>query len=339
MPSRLASPDKMDWFCRNVLTEIAVYQHAVISGSPKAAHEGLVKTSAAVGQSIRRMEEHLGEWLNGGTLTNQLRKKTIQPNEAGNIVLAFANAILRESECFLERLYAFQHSTEVRLASIHSGWMSYGAKWQAAFEKRVQGGAIVPLLIGGENYPQQIMAAVLNGSADVGITSYPPKVVPPLVFQPLVDREMLLVFSAKYPNLPRRKGPVSLEEVIRQDNKLKMAVHHRYLKSPLGDQVVYYRKTRKADLGPGQLLEVQNIEEIKASIKRFPGTISILPADSIADEVIEGTFRAYSLKPRPKDWKWGLIYRAGTSRQPVIQFIECLRPLFKKGNHKNLRGS
>ena len=63
--------------------------------------------------------------------------------------------------------------------------------------------------------------------------------------------------------------------------------------------MVYYRKTRKADLGPGQLLEVQNIEEIKASIKRFPGTISILPADSIADEVIEGTFRAYSLKPRP----------------------------------------
>src|SRR5271165_4495289 len=121
MPSRLTSPDKMDWFCRNVLTELAVYRHAVVSGSPKAAHEGLIKTPAAIGQSIRRMEQHLAEWLNGGTLTNQLRKKTIQPNEAGGIVFEFAETILKESESFLERLYAFQHDSKVHLACIHSG--------------------------------------------------------------------------------------------------------------------------------------------------------------------------------------------------------------------------
>jgi DNA-binding transcriptional LysR family regulator len=329
----------MDWFCRSVLTELAVYRHAVKTGSPKAAHEGLVKTPAAIGQSIRRMEEHLSEWLNGGGLTDQLRKKTIQPSEAGRIVYEFAEAILNDSDTFLERLYAFQNDTQVRLACITSAWMTYGLKWQAEFEKRVDGGTIIPQLIGGDGYPQKILDAVAKGDADAGITNYPPKPNDRVVYEPFVDRELKLVFSAKYPHLPKGDNPVNVGPVISQDNKLKIAIHRRAVNSQLGQQVLYYFQHAGAYMGPQQLLEVENVEEIKGYIRRFPMLISILPEDVIAADIADGIFKAYTLEPKTRDWKWGLYYRVGTSRPHVLQLLECFRPLFKRGSHKKLRKS
>lgn len=329
----------MDWFCRSVLTELAVYLHAVKAGSPKAAHEGLAKTPAAIGQSIRRMEEHLSEWLNGGGLTDQLRKKTIQPSEAGRIVYEFAEAILNDSESFLEKLHASQNSTQVRLACITSAWMTYGPGWEAEFGKRVAGGAIIPELITGEGYAQRILEAVTKGDADVGITNYPPKPTDQVVYEPFVDREMKLVFSAKCSKLPASLGPISVEDVIRRNDRLKLAVHDRRVNSPLCQQVLYYLQRSGAYLGPSQLFEVQNVEEIKAAIRSFPETISILPEDMIAADVTNGSFKAYSLDPKTRNWKWGLFYRVGTSRAHVLQLLECLRPLFKKDSHKKLRTS
>ena len=105
-----------------------------LSSGNKAAHEALAKRRFTVGQSIRRIEEHLGEWLNGGTLTS-FGAEGHSSWQASAIVLDFANVVLRESEVFLERLYAFQNSTQVRLACIHSGWMTYGAQWLAENRK------------------------------------------------------------------------------------------------------------------------------------------------------------------------------------------------------------
>jgi DNA-binding transcriptional LysR family regulator len=337
MPRHSLSPDKLDWLCRNVLSELAVYRHAVESGSPKAAHEGLMKTPAAIGQSIHRLERHLGEWLDGGALTNQLHKKTIQPNEAGRMVFEFADNALNNSQTFLESLQSFQRNTEIRLACIHSAWMTYGAVWLDDLRARVADASINPQLIGGENYPQKIALAVLEGNADLGITSYPPKVEKPLVFQPFKSRSLVLVFSPQYKSLPSAKGPVDLARIISKDNGLKVAVHHRAMNSPLSNLVVYYLNQIEAYLGPNQLLEVQNIEEIKTTISRFPATISILPEDAVVYEVKEGRLKTFPLEPSPREWKWGLIYRAGTSRESVLQLIECFRPLFKGDSHKKLR--
>ena len=326
----------MDWFCRTVLQELAEYRHAVKAGSPKAAHEGIGKSRAAIGQSVRRMEEHLGEWLNGGSLRDRNYRKTIRPTEAGRIVYEFAETILNDSEAFLEKLYAFQNDTQVRLACITSAWMTYGLKWQADFEKIVVGGSIAPQLIGGEDYPQRIMDAVIKADADAGITNYPPKPDPSLIYEPFVDRELKLVFSAKYPHLPKGDNPVNVGPVISQDNKLKIAIHRRAVNSQLGQQVLYYFQHAGAYMGPQQLLEVENVEEIKGYIRRFPMLISILPEDVIAADIADGIFKAYTLEPKTRDWKWGLYYRVGTSRPHVLQLLECFRPLFKKGSHKKL---
>jgi DNA-binding transcriptional LysR family regulator len=334
MPAQFLGPDKRDWFCRNVLAELAVYRHAVAAGSPIAAHEGLLKTPAAIGQSIRRLEEHLGDWLNGGALIDHSVKKSIRTTEAGGLTVDFAEKVLAESESFLANLDAMQHSNQVRLACIHSAWMAYGPELQSDFAKRVPGGTIQEHVIGGPGYPENIVAQVLEGSADAGITSYPPKVLPPLKLQLLKDRRLVLVFSAKYPKLPKEKAALRLDRVISRDENLKIAVHHRASESPLGNQVVYYLNRQDAFTGKGQLTEAGNIAEIKATIERFPGTISILPEDVITEEIAQGRLKAYPLDPPLKPWVWGLIYRGGTSRKTVLQLIECLRPLFKKTQHK-----
>lgn len=339
MPGRQLSPEEMDWFCRNVLPELAVYRNAVMSGSRNKVSEGFVKTPQAIGQSLRRIEEDLAKWLNGGTLLDHSRKKSVHTTEAGDLLLEFATAILAQSEAFLDKLHGLQSSGEVRLACIHSGWMAYGPKLTAAFAKKVPGGTITAHTIGGIGYPEKIAAEVREGRVDIGITSYPPKVAPPLVCQLLQERRMLLVFSAKYAKLPREKGPLKVDRIISRDDKLRVAVHARSADSPLGNQVVYYLNKRDAYLGHSQLFEVANIAEIKATIEQFPETISILPEDAVAEEVAKGKFRAYALDPPLKPWTWGLIYRVGTSRAPVLQFIECLRPLFAKKPHKQLRGS
>jgi DNA-binding transcriptional LysR family regulator len=334
MPDRFLSPEQMDLFCRRVLPELADYRDAVAAGSLAAASLSLNKTPQAVGQGIKRLQNNLVAWLNNGTLTDRSLKKSVRTTEAGDLTFAFAEKLLADCDAFAANLHALQTSNLVRLACIHIGWMTYGPQIIDAFAKRVPGGTIDVQTIGGADYPQNIVAAVREGNADVGITSFPPKVSKPLLLQPLQDREMVLVFSAKYPKLPREKT-VSLERVISRDESLKVAVHRRALNSPLGNLVVHYLKRLGADLGPSQLYEAQNVAEIRETIERIPGVISILPSDAADKE----SFRAYHLDPPLKPWTWGLIYRAGTSKRPMREFIECLRPLFKKTTHKKLSGS
>lgn len=339
MPDIFLSPERVDWFCRNVLADLAVFRYAVETGSRKGAHEKVNKSAQAVGQALQRIQEHLGDWLNGGVLTDPSHKKVIEPTEAGMLLSGFAEKVIAECETLVASLHALQSGKNIRLACIHSGWMAYGRRLEEEFATRIPGGSIDVEIITGRGYPAAVAEAVRSGRADAGITPFPPKVSLPLVLQPLQNRELKLIFNARYRYLPKPGNPVRLSRVISKDDKLKVAVHGRANDSPLGNRVVHYLKQCRAEQGQGQLFECQNIAEIRASIERFPGVISILPTDAVEDGVANGTLKAYSLDPELPPWEWALIYRSGTYRKPVLEFIECLRPLFKKRPHKNLAKS
>jgi DNA-binding transcriptional LysR family regulator len=329
MPENRLSPADLDKFCRDALSELAVYFYAAESGTREGAHEKLHKSAAAVGQNLASLEEALKPWLNEGFLIAP-RRKTIEQTEAGALTHEFAAKILSDIRAFVDRLYDLQHDTRVRVVSIHSAWMAHGAELEARFAREIPGGTVSVRHTGCDgSYPTLIMSEVRDGKADIGITSFPCRPSPGLILQRLTDRELVLVFSAKYSQLPKPEAAVHLADVIRRNDKLKVAVHQRSLDNPLHNRVINYLTRLDADYGPSQLREGYNIAEIKENIQRFPNTISILPEDTVEQGVREGSLVTFKLDPPLKPWPWAFYYKEGTTRQPVLKFIECLRPFFQ----------
>jgi DNA-binding transcriptional LysR family regulator len=334
---RPLSPEDAHWFCQHVLKDLAVFSYAVDSGNRSDSAEKLGLSPQRVGQTLRDIERNLEEFLNGGKLIKWHKKIEVAPTEAGIIVSEFAQDMLKRSEVFLDKLYRVQYGNDVRVACIHSGWMAYGAQLEAMFKKRVPDGTINVDIIGGLKYPEKIHAAVAQGHADIGITSYPPPIDPSLTLQPLKDRELRLVLNPAYPRRPKQPK-VNVVDFIRDDVNIKLALHTRAIASPMSTKVTSYLRKCGADFWPHQRLEGQNIAEIVDTIQRIPNVISILPTDAINREVKTGQLLAYSIDPPMKPWVWAVIYHTGTSRPAVRHFLDCLRPLFKH-SHKTLEPS
>src|SRR5579862_1669439 len=198
------TPEEMDWFCKNVLPYLAVYHAAVLAGTRTAIHRQFNVSKVSIGNNISALADALARWLKETPLSTTPRG--VLPSEAGRIVFDFAERILTESQSFIGQLDTFKPNLNVRVASIYSAWTVYGARLQTQFQTSVSGGTVSPTYDGGKgDYPNLITARVKNGEADVGITSYPPKVEPPLVRQRLQDSQFVIVFSSRYKQLPIEK--------------------------------------------------------------------------------------------------------------------------------------
>jgi DNA-binding transcriptional LysR family regulator len=331
-------PEDEKQFCKAVLANIAAFHWAARTKSISATAQRLNISGPRVGQIIRKLEEELAQHLNQGTLIDH-SKKTIVPTEAGLLLYDFAETLLEMCGKLVDDIHQLQHSNEVRLATIQSSWVAHGPFIKHRFSELLPGGTIRDKVIGGLAYSDQIIAAINERSADVGITSFPPQVDEPLILQPLEELEFVLVFSPEYEYLPRSRRPVRPRDIVKTDPMLKVGIHDLKLDSPLTNTVVPYLRITGAFPGNSRLAERATIEDIKATVKAFPDTCAILPVDSVANDVRKRLLVAYHLSPPPKPWRWGLIYRSGTSRIAVQRFIESMRPFFKKPLKKSTHRS
>ncbi len=330
---RPLSPEDAHWFCQHVLKDLAAFYYAIDSGNRTDSAEKLTLSPQRVGQALHAVESSLREFLNGGHLIKRHKKIDISPTEAGVVVSEFAHEMLLLGEAFLERLYRVQYGNEIAVAIVHSGWMAYGRELEALYKKRVPDGSVAVQIIGGLKYNEKIQSAVVEGRADVGITSFPPRLHPSLTLQPLKDVEMRLVINPALPRRPRERT-VKISSLFRENDNLKIAVHTRSIASPLSSKVLSYLRKCGVDLFRNQRIEGETIAEIKATILEMPNAVSILPIHTILRDVKSGQLVAYALDPPIAPWTWGLLHRTGTSRPAVKQFIECVRPLFKVAHKK-----
>lgn len=327
------SQQDADYFCRHVLPELEVFRRATTSTRFASAGETLGKTRQGVSLATRRVEKALREWFEEVPLLNRSRRP-MTLTEAGETLLSFAQDALRQSEEFMERMRRLQVSGEVRLATIYAPWLTYGAEVVAAYRERVKDGSINLSLVIGPSYMRTIEAAVREGRADIGITSYPPKITPPLCITHLPPQEYQLVFSSSYSRLAKletlkRRGKLKLERVISDNPDLKIVILKRAFDVPATNQIIAYLNRAESDLGPEQKIQVDNLSQTKDMLQNMPGTMAILQRVAIRNEVAKGLFKAYSLDPPLKPWTWGIIFREHSSRPAVREFLQCLVPIMK----------
>jgi DNA-binding transcriptional LysR family regulator len=320
-------PAQFHWICCKLFPDLAAYFYAIETGDrPKAANR-VSKRPQGVGKHLLHLEEKLKDRLNGATLIDWDKKKQVIPTEVGLLLFNYVQDVFNRTDAMLEEFHRMQYGNQIRVASIHAAWAAYGKLWEEAFKRTASDASIDPQIIGGDRYNERIAIEVLEGRAEIGITSYPPKVPYPFTAQPLQDQELRLVFRSDYPNLPKQ-NTVRLTDVLLDDHQLRVAIHSPTLAAPLAEEIRNYLQHRPI-FQWGTAIHGVNIAELKDAVISFANTCSILPADAVAQEINNGTFKAYSLDPEPPRWKWGVIYRANTSRPAVKAFIDCLHPWFK----------
>jgi DNA-binding transcriptional LysR family regulator len=318
---------RFDRFCREVLPEIATF--SVLSDLRNRSQAGKVlgKTGPAVSKSVARLEGALGQELAGGFLIDHEEPQRAEPTDAGELLRKFCETLETESARFLDRLNALQRSSEIRLAITHYAYLSYGSKLDAAYRQRQPDGT---LNIGDRLYSQdkvwdEIESQVLQGSADVGIYSYPPtrthEVSSELSSLDWITEETVLVVPAS-----RLGASVSFATAIRNLPDYGPVVHYdASLRFDRTKTIADFLKNhRLIDQYPGGrwLLGVNNILEIKEHLKR-KGGVSFLPWPTVQDEYKDGIFRVFRLKPQMRPRLLKVITRKHNSRPAVTDFMKA----------------
>jgi len=318
---------RFDWFCREIMPEVATFLTVANLGNRSQAAIKLGKTGPTIGKSLTRLEEALRGELNGGFLIDHDEPRKVEPTDAGNLLKEFCRKLEAESDLFLDRLEALQRGSEIRLATTNYAWLDYGATLRAAYQQRRPDGTIN---FGDKLYSQdkvwdEIEKEVSEGRADIGIYSYPPtrskKVPSELSTLDWIEEEIVLVVAGRRRNTAQdfARLMASLPDygrVVHYDRSLhfdRTDTIEKYLK----EYNVYKKYPR------GQwLLGVSNILEIKAHLAKAGG-VSFLPWPTVEKEYQSGMFQVYRLKPRMRPRLLKIICRKHNSRPSVVDFIRA----------------
>jgi len=309
--------------CQSLLSQLELFQQAVTQKNRHSAGINVELSGTRVGQVLDELDRSLSHYLNQGSLRNRDKKIDIELTEAGEIVHEFTKDVLERLHSMVGQLHRLQHETELKVATINTVLLKYGDELKARFKQALPESTLTIHTFGKDHYPEKILAEIVEGRADIGITSYPPKIAPPLALTRMPEHPMVLIFPTKYRHLPK-ENEVNLLNVVRHDPKLKIVIFQRSFDVPVTNRVLAYVRVCQSDLGPSQRIEVDNLSQAKDLLLNLPGTIGILPELAVRNEVAKGLLKTYRLNPPMKPWTWGIIHREESSRPAVRHFLDCL---------------
>ncbi len=163
-------------------------------------------------------------------------------------------------------------------------------------------------------HPRQVVQAVINDEADIGIMSYPPA-LRSLAVIPWHSEKMVLVCHPHH-RLARRRlvMPADLngEKFVAFD-------------PDLGIRKAIDRSLKQRNVKVNVVMEFDNIETIKQAIAIDAG-VSILPQPTVQKEVEIGSLAAVPLAIPDLVRPVGIIYRKQKRLSPIVaRFIDSLR--------------
>jgi DNA-binding transcriptional LysR family regulator len=271
----------------------------------RAAELNFVSQSA-VSQQIRSLEQRFEQRLveRGGGLG-------VEPTAAGKLVYAESKAILARLRALEQRLRerTGAMSGTVRVATVYSvGLHALPPHVKTFLREHPQVQIQVEY-----SRTDRVVEACLSGDIDLGIVAFPTR-RPKLEVIPLRDEELVLVVSPDH-RLARRHGvPLAAlrdEPFVAFDRSVPT---RRYIE----------RALRRHDVPVRIATEFDNIETIKRSVEAGLG-VSILPEDTVKNEVRAGTLVALPVTDERLTRSVGIIHRRRRELEaPAKAFVELL---------------
>jgi DNA-binding transcriptional LysR family regulator len=321
-------------FCREILSELATFQAACFHKTRSLAGTKLDKKGQSVGRAIARLEAVLKTELNGGYLVDPKEPRSVEPTDAGQLLLDFFEDVLARKDRLVSDLNSLQRGSVIRVATTSYAWLAYEKELVSAYKALRSDGVLDP---GGNFWEQDrvwedIENEVLQGRADVGIYSFPPsrrrEFPAGLAMLNWIDEDFVLVVPKSIAKQVRRER-ISLQELAQILPKLPPVVHYRrslgFDRTDLIED--YLRRQRVLSRYEGDwLMGVNTIAEIKDTLVKRDG-ISFLPWPTVAQEHKSGQLTAYALmhSMRPRGIK--IIYRPHNCRGAVNDFIKAAKGL------------
>jgi DNA-binding transcriptional LysR family regulator len=162
-------------------------------------------------------------------------------------------------------------------------------------------------------HPHQVVEAVLNDEADLGVLSYPPS-KRALAIVNLHSEPMVFVSHPAHRLAKKKK--VTAKDL---NNEPFIA-----FEASLAIRKAIDRALRKQDVKPNVVMEFDNVETIKQAIIIGTG-VSLLPAPTVAKEAGIGTLTTVPFDLPGLERPIGAIYRRNKPLTPaVLRFLELL---------------
>jgi DNA-binding transcriptional LysR family regulator len=274
------------------------------SFSKTAALNGV--TQSAVSQRVRQMEERFGATLiERGRRNFALTPEGIAMLEASREILAIYNDLGT-------RLHTIRNevSGTLRVASIFSIGLHELPPLLKAYRARHPD---VHVQIGFRR-SQQVYQEVLNGEVDAGLVAYPAKRTG-IAFDLFEEDDMVLIV---HPNHPLAQSQLVPLEQLNGEKFISF-------EPDTPTRKVIDRYLRDSGVEPTHVMEFDNVEMVKRAVEVESG-ISIVPENTIRQEVQTGLLAAIRLEGKRLTRPLGVIYQRNRPRFPALaEFIAILK--------------
>jgi len=263
-------------------------------------------TQSAVSQRVRQMEEKFGATLvERGHRNFALTPEGIAMLEAAREVLAIYNDLGSRLQTIRNEV-----SGDLRVASIFSIGLHELPPLLKGFQARHPD---VRVRVDFRR-SQQVYLEVQSGEVDVGLVAYPAKRTG-LAFEVFEEDDMVLIV---HPNHPfAGAGSIPLNQLNGQ----------RFIsfEPDTPTRKVIDRYLRENGVTPVHVMEFDNVETVKRAVEVESG-ISIVPENTVRQEVETGQLAAVRLEGQRLTRPLGIVYQRNRPRFPALaEFIDALR--------------
>jgi DNA-binding transcriptional LysR family regulator len=271
--------------------------------SKGAAHCGISQSAAS--QHVQEVERQLGVTLFDRT------KRPLELTPAGETYVEFCRDVLRREDEFRDRLDRLKGAVEgtVRVASIYSIGLSEMTRLTREFAERYPAAELQVEYM----RPERIYEAVREGTADLGLVSYPEssRDIEALLWR---REEMQVAAPPSHPLAERSEvNPADLDGItfIGFDEDLSIRRElDRFFKSQ--------------GVSVNVLMHFDNIQTIKEAVALGSG-VSILPARTMQAEIEQGRLVAIRLNAPELARPVGIIRRRRmTFHRAAAAFVDLL---------------
>jgi LysR family transcriptional regulator, transcriptional activator of the cysJI operon len=263
-------------------------------------------TQSAVSQRVRQMEEQFGaKLIERGRRNFALTPEGIAMLEASREILAIYND-------FGTRLHTIRNvvSGNLRVASIFSIGLHELPPLLKAFRERHPDVQVQVEF----RRSQQVYLEVQNGGADVGLVAYPAKRTG-IAFDLFEEDDMVLIV---HPNHPLAQSKVVPLQRLNGEKFISF-------EPDTPTRKVIDRYLRENGVAPTHVMEFDNVEMVKRAVEVESG-ISIVPKNTIRQEVESGLLAAVRLEGKRLTRPLGVIYQRNRPRFPALaEFIAILK--------------
>jgi DNA-binding transcriptional LysR family regulator len=286
-----------------------LYRDVIAAGSFSSGAASRRVSQSAASQTVRQLEHELGVKL----IDRTQRPFTVTPE--GRKFYDASVALIDQYEKARAEVARQGESVEgtARVAVIYSVGLQDMGYYTQKFNARYPQARIRMAFL----HPNEVVEAVVNDAADLGILSFPPAL---RSLEVIAWREEPMVFVCRPDHrLARRRmvmaKDMASEKFIAFDKNLTI-------------RKAIDKALRKRGVRVNVAMEFDNIETIKQAIVTQPG-VGILPKPSVSQEIEKGTMAAVPIEMTELVRPVGIIHRKGKLLTPaaakLLEFLQIER--------------